>query len=61
MLVMIEDAAVVPLTIRRVASQHQQTISVTFYDTTGETSDATYRLQRVEDSVAIYHLQPFDH
>lgn len=56
MLIQVEDAAVVPLTIKRVASKHEQRVDVTFFDHTGETSDATYRLKSEDESVATYVL-----
>ena len=56
MLVQVEDAAVVPLTIKRAASKHEQRVYVTFFDHTGETSDATYRLKSENEEVATYVL-----
>lgn len=56
MLVQVEDAAVVPLVVRKVGRTHEQTLDVTFYDPTGESSDARYRLASEKETVTIYRL-----
>ena len=56
MLVQVEDAAVVPLTVRMVGTESEPVLDVTFFDTTGETSDARYHLISQQEAVGIYRL-----